>query len=366
MQLLDDILDESINRSASDIHLLVGTPPMLRVSKNLEPIDYIPPIHPDQMKEIVSTIANNNEGLIKQFLETKVLDINYPHRDLRFRCNVSFSMGFPTVTMRIIKNTLPPFDSLNIPNNVKELSMKSQGLILVTGKPGSGKSTTMSCLINEINETQNRKILMLESPIEFIHQNKQSIIVQKEIGKYGDCISYHDGVMNSLRENCDILVVGEIRDIETMDATIEMAETGHLVFGTLHTNSCAETIDRIISLYPTEDQPTVKFNLASVLRLVISQRMLRGSYGNLVMIPEVLVVDDQIGGQIKKEKFNSIEVEDTMQSGRDRGNYSLVFSLADAVTSGKITIDQAMKEVDFKRQELLQRLVAQGKTRKYY
>jgi twitching motility protein PilT len=298
--------------------------------------------------------------------EKRMLDINYKYRESRFRVNVSFSMDVPTITMRLIKDQLPYYDSLNLPQNVRDYVLKSQGLILVTGKPGAGKSTTLSALVNEINENDNKNILMLESPIEFVHQNKRSVVVQKEVGPFGDCKTYHEGVINSLREDCDVLVVGEIRDKETMDATIEMAETGHLVLGTLHTNSCSETIDRIINFYPTEDQPTIKFMIANILKLIVSQRMLRGGYGNLVMIPEVLVIDDHIGGMIKKDKFNNIEVDDAMQSGREKGNLSIVFSLAEAVIDGKITMDQALKEVDMRRQELLTRIVAAGRQRRYY
>ena len=304
--------------------------------------------------------------MLEIFEKEKLLDTNYKYKTTRFRVNVAHAMDMPTISMRLIKDTLPPYESLNLPPIIKEYAMKSQGLILVTGKPGTGKSTTLSALVNEINETENKKILMLENPIEYVHKNKRSVIVQKEVNMFGDCPTYKRGVVNSLREDCDVLVVGEIRDKVTMDATIEMAETGHLVLGTLHTNSCSETIDRIINFYPTEDQQTVKFMLANALKLVVSQRMIRGELGNLIMIPEILVVDEQVGGMIKKEKFNNIEVEDMMQSGREKGNVSIVFSLADAVNAGKITMDQAMREVDFKRQELLQRVVAAGKQRKYY
>jgi len=208
--------------------------------------------------------------------------------------------------------------------------------------------------------------MILENPIEYVHKNKRSVIVQKEVGIFGDCKTFHMGVKNSLREDCDVLVIGEIRDKETMDATIEMAETGHLVIGTLHTNSCAETIDRIINFYDLEEQQTVKYMIASIIKLIVSQRMLRGSFGNLVMVPEILLVDEQISSIIKREKFNNIEIEDAMLTGRERGNCGLVFALADAVTSGKITLDQAIKEVDLKNQDLLKKIVSQGSQRRYY
>ena len=364
--VLNSIFQQAIDREASDIHLIVGCLPLIRVSKELIYLDTYDEVNMEQQQKYINIILKNNAKMYHVLEEQRLLDTNFKYGSTRFRVNLSFAMDAPTISMRIIKDTLPPYESLNLPPIIKEYAIKSQGMILVTGKPGTGKSTTMSALVNEINETENKKILMLESPIEYVHTNKRSVIVQKEVSPYGDCKSYHTGVVNSLREDCDVLVVGEIRDKATMDATIEMAETGHLVIGTLHTNSCAETIDRIINFYPTEDQQTVKFMLANALKLVVSQRMLRGGYGNMIMIPEVLVVDEQIGGMIKKEKFNNIEVEDAMQSGREKGNISIVFSLADAVNSGRITMEQAMKEVDFKRQELLTRVVAAGKQRKFY
>ena len=364
--MLDQILSYAINMEASDVHLLSGCQPLVRISKELTSIEQMNTLTPEDMTEFITQITGGKERLLDLLDEQRLLDINYKYESTRFRVNISYSMDVPTITMRIIKDQLPPYDSLNLPPIIKDYAVKSQGLILVTGKPGSGKSTTLSTLVNEINENENKKILMLENPIEYVHSNKRSVIVQKEISPYGDCRSFHEGVVNSLREDCDVLVIGEIRDKVTMDAAIEMAETGHLVLGTIHTNSCSETIDRIINFYPTEDQQTIKFMLANALKLVVSQRMLRGGYGNLVMIPEILVVDDQVGGMIKKDKFNSIEIEDIMQSGRERGNYSLVFSLADAVLDGKITLEQAYREVDFKRQELLTRIVNAGRQRKYY
>ena len=342
-----------------------GCQPLLRVSKQLQYIDFLNVLTEIDLNNFIRQILNNNSKVLDLLEEQRLLDTNYKYKDIRFRVNISYTMSSPTVTMRLIKQNLPLYESLNLPPIIKDFAMNSQGLILVTGKPGSGKSTTLSALVNEINEAECKKILMLESPIEYVHENKQSVVVQKEVGQYGDCKSYHEGVVNSLREDCDVLVVGEIRDRATMDATIEMAETGHLVLGTLHTNSCSDTIDRIINFYPTIEQPTVKAMLANCLKLVVSQRMIRGGYNNLVMIPEVLIVDDQIGGMIKRDVYNTTEVDDAMQSGLDKGNIPLLFTLADAVNAGKITVEQAKKEVDMRRHDTLLRIIAVGKQRRY-
>lgn len=366
MEKLYAILDNAITRNASDIHLLVGCYPMLRVAKELTSLNNMSKITEEEQRIFVRTLVDEKEEVLNLLSKEKLLDVNYKYKEQRFRVNISYSMDTPTCTLRLIKDELPKFDTLNLPQAIKELTLKSQGLILVTGKPGAGKTTTLNALVNEINESQNRKIMILENPIEFVHKNKQSVVVQKEVGIFGDCKSFHTGVKNALREDCDVLVIGEIRDKETMDATLEMAETGHLVIGTLHTNSCSETIDRIINFYDLEEQQTVKYMIASVLKLVVSQRMLRGIYGNLVMVPEILIIDEQISTIIKKDKYNNIEIEDAMLTGRDKGNCGLVFALADAVVTGKITLDQAIKEVDLKNQELLKKVVAQGKQKKFY
>lgn len=366
MEKLDLILKEGLTRNASDVHLLVGCPPMLRIAKELTPLNNFGIITFEEQQEFVKALANNKEEVLDLLKEEKLLDLNYKYENQRFRVNISFSMDVPTCTLRIIKEQLPRFESLNLPNQVRELTLKSQGLILVTGKPGSGKTTTLSALVDAINESQNKKIMILENPIEYVHHNKRSIIVQKEIGLFGDCKTFHIGVKNALREDCDVLVIGEIRDRETMDAAIEMAETGHLVIGTLHTNSCAETIDRIINFYAVEEQQTVKHMISAIIKLIVSQRMLRGMYGNLVMVPEILIVDEQMSSIIKREKFNNVDIEDAMLTGREKGNCGLVFALADAVTSGKVSLELALNEVDIKNQDMLKKVVAQGRQRQYY
>ena len=242
--------------------------------------------------------------------------------------------------------------------------MQPQGLILVTGKTNSGKSTTLNALINYINETQNKKILTLESPVEYRHTSKKSIIIQKEVGVGEDVLSYSIGKKISLREDCDILVIGEIRDRETMDAAIETAESGHLVIGTLHTKSCAETIDRMINFYEVRDQATIKYTIASILKLVISQRLIKNKMGTLTLVPEVMVVDNIISGIIRKDKLSVSEIEDAIQSSSDNGNVALINALADLFVRDVITLDQAKAQIEEKNVEILNKTIMQMKIRR--
>jgi len=219
-------------------------------------------------------------------------------------------------------------------------------------------------LINEINETQNKKILTLENPVEFKHKSKKSVIVQKEIGLGRDCLTFSDGVKNSLREDCDILVIGEIRDKETMEAAIETAESGHLVIGTLHTKSCAETIDRMVNFYEIRDQQTVKYMISSLLKLVISQRLLKSRKGKLVLVPEVMVVDNIISGIIRKEKISVSEIEDAIQSNSEKGSIGLINSIAELFVDDVITLEQAKAQIEEKNIEILNRTIMQLKIKK--
>ncbi len=360
----DSIIKNAMDKDASDIHLIAGQHPMFRIKKALVPQENSKQLKDEDMFEICDYIINGNADKAKSFEQTRKLDTSYVCDGTRLRVNISFADEVPVFTMRIIKNELPPYEALGVPDVVRRMTYQPQGVILVTGKTNSGKSTTLNALVNHINETQNKKILSLESPIEFMHKSKNSLIVQKEVGSGRDCLTYHDGVKNALREDCDILVIGEIRDKITMEAAIEMAESGHLVIGTLHTKSCAETIDRIINFYEVRDQVQIKYLLSSLLKLVISQRLLLGTTGKLELIPEVMVVDNVVSGIIRKEKISVSEIEDAIQSGADKGSVSLISSLANLFIEDRITLEQAKAQVEEKNYEMLNRTVMQLRIRK--
>jgi len=361
---IEDLIDIAIEKDASDIHLVFGMKPMLRIIRKLEEIEKYRPLTEGDMYDIYDSIVRGNIEKDNLFKETKKLDTSYEYKDTRLRINISLANGIPTFTLRLIKKQLPKYSELGVPDIVRRMTYQPQGLILVTGKTNSGKTTTLNALVNEINESQNKKILSLENPIEYKHTSKQSMIVQKEIGVGGDSINFSEGVKNSLREDCDIVIIGEIRDKETMDAAIETAEAGHLVIGTLHTKSCAETIDRMINFYEISDQTTVKYLLSSLLKLVVSQRLLPGRNGKLVLVPEVMVVDNIVSGIIRKEKLSVSEIEDAIQSNSDNGSIGLINSIANLFVDDKITLEQAKAQIEEKNIEILNRTIMQLRIKK--
>lgn len=361
---IEKIFDYAIKKDASDIHFICNNRPMLRIVRDLVEVEETEVLTPEDMNEIYDYLVRGNIDKDTVYNQTKKLDTSMEYGGKRFRVNISSEDDIPLFTLRIIKNKLPKFEDLGVPDIVRRMTFQPQGLMLVTGKTNSGKTTTLNALVNEINETQNKKILTLESPVEFKHSSKKSIIVQKEVGVGGDSLCYSDGVKNSLREDCDIIVVGEIRDKETMDAAIETAEAGHLVIGTLHTKSCAETIDRMINFYDISDQQTVKYLIASLLKLVISQRLLKGTDGKLVLVPEVMIVDNIVAGLIRKEKISVSEIEDAIQSNLEKGSIGLINSIAELFVEEKITLEQAKSQIEEKNIETLNRTIMQMRIKK--
>lgn len=361
---LDKILDEAMELDASDVHLVCDNKPMLRITRELVPVPNSKILTPDDMMDFYDYLVKGNIDKDEVFNNTRKLDMSYEYKDIRLRVNISLSDDVPLFTLRLIKNELPSYESLGVPDIVRRMTYQPQGLILVTGKTNSGKSTTLNALINYINENQNKKILTLENPVEYKHHSKKSLIVQKEIGKGKDSLTFSDGVKNSLREDCDILVIGEIRDKQTMEAAVEMAESGHLVIGTLHTKSCAETIDRMINFYEVRDQATIKYLLSSLLKLVVSQRLLKGTDGKLVLVPEVMVVDNIVAGIIRKDKLSVSEIEDAIQSNLEKGSIGLINSLAELFVEEKLTLNQAKAQIEEKNLEILNRTIMQLKIKK--
>jgi len=358
---IDKTFRYAIENDASDIHLVAGRRPSVRIARMLTEIEDVEELTESEMFEMYEYFIRGNVDKDTEYHKSKQIDFSFEYQDIRFRGNISSADDVPVVTLRLIKNELPKFEDLGVPDIVRRMMYQPQGLILVTGKTNSGKTTTLNSLINEVNEHEQKKILTLEKPIEFKHISKKALIVQKEVGLGKDTLSFRDGVKNSLREDCDILVIGEIRDKETMEAAIDMAESGHLVLGTLHTKSCAETIDRIINFYEIRDQASVKYLISSLLKLVVSQRLLKGVDGKLVLLPEVMVVDNIVAGCIRKDKFSVSELEDAIQGNLGKGNVSLINGLAELYVANKIGLEQAKSQIEEKNIEIFNRTTMQLK-----
>ena len=360
MLLIEKIIKEAINKDASDIHLLKGLKPILRVNRSLIEIADVEPLEETDLYDVYDYIVRGNVDRDGLYKSERKLDASMVFDDTRLRVNCSYSDDVPIFTMRLIKSELPKYEDLGLPEIVRTMTYQPQGVILVTGKTNSGKSTTLNCLIDDINRKQNKKILTLEYPVEYKHTCKKSIIVQKEVGPGKDALTFYDGTKNALREDCDILVIGEIRDRATMQAAIDMAESGHLVVGTLHTKSCAETIDRMINFYEVRDQLTIKNLLSSLLKLVVSQRLLKSPHDEkLVLVPEVMVVDNTVAACIRKDKFNVAEIEDAIQGNLEKGSLSLINSLASLYVDGKLSLEQVKSQIEEKNYETLNRTIMQ-------
>ena len=365
MVLLEKIIDVALEKGASDIHLMNGMKPILRVSRDLIEISEIDIMEESSLFEVYDYIVRGNVIKDEMYKKERKLDTSLVYKETRLRVNVSFSMDVPVFTMRIISDSLPPYEKLGLPESIKTITYQPQGVILVTGKTNSGKSTTLNALIDEINRKQNKKILTLESPVEYRHTSKKSVIIQKEVGPGKDALTFSEGVINALREDCDILVIGEIRDKITMEAAIDMAESGHLVIGTLHTKSCAETVDRIVNFYDVKDQAQIKNLLSTLLKVVVSQRLLKSAKGEgLVLIPEVMMVNNTVAACIRKEKFSVSEIEDAIQGSHEIGSISLINSLASRYVSGDLSLEQIKAQVDEKNYETLNRTIMQLNLRK--
>lgn len=330
-ETVDTILTAAFNYSASDIHFSVGVPPIFRVHGDLK--RYGKEINKPQFTEdIAKTVIP--ETLYEDFLEKGQLDFSYAvHGISRFRVNAYRQRGSVSLAFRTIPTKIMSVEDLGMPEVLKELSETPQGLILVTGPTGSGKSTTLAAMIRHINEKMRKHIITLEDPIEFVHNHGTSIIDQREVGF--DTDSFADGLRAALRQDPDVILVGEMRDLETISIAITAAETGHLVFGTLHTWSAASTIDRIIDVFPSSQQTQIRIQLAGVLKAVISQRLFKTKDGKgRRAATEIMINNPAIGNLIRTEKIH--QIPSVIQTNRAAGMHTMSTSVQALVDSGAL------------------------------
>jgi twitching motility protein PilT len=356
---IDDLLTECVEQGGSDLHLTVGLPPMVRIDGNLRALDYESCTEFDTQRLIYAALQDRE---IEQFEETRELDFSYGVKGLsRFRFNVYRQRSSVGAAMRVIADRIPTMEEMELPHTdvLRYFTSLPRGLVLLTGPTGSGKSTTLATMIHDINLNRNCHIMTIENPIEFVHRHNKAMINQRELGK--DTYSYAAALRSVLREDPDVVLIGEMRDMETIDAALTVAETGHLVFSTLHTNSAPNTIDRIIDVFPPNQQEQVRVQLAGVLQGVVSQQLIPRSTGvGRTVCCEILIATSAVRALIRDGK--SFQIHQVMEINRAQGMQTMDDALAMLVVRGVITQDEAiLKAVDhdnFRR--LLQEKYARG------
>lgn len=334
--ILNELLKLTVEKNASDLHLTVGAKPTLRVNGKLCPVG-------DNVLEVIDTEKYAKEILKEKYndyLEEGEMDLSYSLSGIgRFRVNVYKQRGGDAIALRVVGLNIPTLQGLGFPRVIKELTEQKRGLVLVTGPTGSGKSTTLAAMINEINCNRSAHIITLEDPIEYLHKHNKSIVNQREIGR--DSKSYQNALRAVLREDPDVILIGEMRDLETISIAITAAETGHLVFSTLHTIGAAKTIDRIVDVFPPFQQQQIKVQLASVLQGVISQQILPKKDGNgRCAALEIMMITPAIQNLIREGKTH--QIDSSVQTGSRYGMKTMDMSLASLYKMGEISLDIAM------------------------
>ncbi len=330
---LDGLLSYAVANGASDLHITHLLPPAIRVDGSLRPIDGLEPLESEQIREMVYQVLT--QSLRERFEEEKELDTSHVVFGVgRFRMNVFKQRGSVGAVFRVIPHQIPAFESLGLPEVVASLAELRRGLVLVTGPTGSGKSTTLASLIDIINRTKPLHIVTIEDPIEFLHTHHRAVINQRELGV--DTASFSEALRRVLRQDPDVILVGEMRDIETISAALTAAETGHLVFGTLHTQDAPQTVDRIIDVFPTGQQDQVRIQLAGSLEAVVTQQLIISSAGaGRVALAEVMMCTPAIRNLIRSAKTH--QIYSLMQTGGTAGMQTMDQALARAVKAGRIT-----------------------------
>jgi twitching motility protein PilT len=352
--MIEDLMEQLIEMGGSDMHLSAGLPPYFRLSGHLTPIGD-EPLTAEQCQRLIFSMLNNTQR--KNLEQTWELDCSYGVKGLaRFRVNVYKERGTYAACLRALSSKIPSFEKLGLPDIVREMAEKPRGLILVTGPTGSGKTTTLAAMIDLINRTRAEHILTIEDPVEFVYEPIKSVIHQRQLGE--DTKSFANALRAALREDPDIILVGEMRDLETISLAISAAETGHLVMGTLHTSSASQTVDRMVDVFPAERQQQVRVQLSNSLVAVFSQTLVTkknvkpGEYGR-VMAQEIMVVTPAIANLIREGKTS--QIYSAIQTGGKLSMQTLEKVLADQYKQGLISFEAAMAKTS--RPDEFQRLI---------
>src|SRR5499425_3306106 len=335
---MHDLLTILVERGASDLHITTGSYPQIRVHGGLSPLSQFEVLTPQDTQRLAYSVLN--EAQKQKFEEENELDLSFGIQGLaRFRCNVYRQRGAVAAAIRVIPVKIRGFDELGLPAIVEQLAERPKGLILVTGPTGSGKSTTLAAMVDKVNSERAEHIVTIEDPIEFVHQHKKCMVNQREV--FSDTHSFKNALKSILRQDPDVVLVGEMRDLETISAALTIAETGHLTLGTLHTNSCAQNINRIIDVFPTSQQSHVRAQLALVLEGVFCQQLIPTRDGRgRAMALEVMVATPAIRNLVREEKIH--QIYSAMQAGQKFGMQTMNQSLSELVQKRRISREEAL------------------------
>lgn len=333
---IEVLLEEVIKKKASDLHIQVGLPPMLRIDGGLVPVQGADVLTEEAVELLIFAILDEDQKQI--LLKDKEFDFSFAFGDLgRFRVNAFHERGNMAAAMRLIPNEILTVEQLGLPPIVNKFADYPRGLVLVTGPTGSGKSTTLAALIHKINMERAAHVVTIEDPIEFTHKSKKAVIVQREV--HYDTYSFSAALRSSLRQDPDVVLIGEMRDLETIAAAITIAETGHLVLATLHTNSASQSIDRMIDVFPPHQQPQVRSQLANILMAICSQRLIPAIGGGRVAAAEILTATPAVRNIIREGKSHQLEA--VIQTGAEHGMQSMDKTLVSMIHNGTITYDES-------------------------
>lgn len=338
---IDEILRMAVERKASDIHLTTGLPPMVRIDGEILSLPYNV-MEPMDTRRLVYDVLTDDQ--LSKFEQTHELDFAYSLKGVgRFRFNAYMQRNSVAGALRSIPTKIPSFDTLGLPSIIRELSKRSSGLILVTGPTGSGKSTTIATMIDDINETRDGHILTIEDPIEYLHRHKKCMVNQREL--HSDTYSFHNALRAVLREDPDIILVGELRDLETIEAALTLAETGHLVFGTLHTRNAPATVDRIVDVFPSDQQDQIRVLLGNTLEAVVSQQLLPKLGGGRVAAIEIMIGIPAIKNLIREGKTH--QMYSIIETNTQIGMQTMDRCLSDHYRNGAVSYEEClMRAVD--------------------
>jgi len=333
---IENLLDEVLKRNASDLHLQVGLPPMLRIDGALKPVSGAEALVEETLENLVFSLLDKDQKEI--LLRGKEFDFSFAFGDLgRFRVNAFHERGNIAAALRLIPSKILSVEELGLPNVINKFVNYPRGLVLVTGPTGSGKSTTLASIIHKINQERSAHIITIEDPIEYAHKSIKSLVVQREV--HYDTFSFSSALRSSLRQDPDIVLIGEMRDLETIAAAITIAETGHLVFATLHTNSASQSIDRMIDVFPPHQQPQIRAQLSNILMAIVSQRLVPRIGGGRVAAAEILLANPAVRNVIREGKSNQLDI--IIQTSAESGMQTMDKTLVNLIHAGTITYEEA-------------------------